>query len=371
MPHGELRQRHDRHQGVVEVVGDAAGERAQRVQLLRMPQLTFEVPLPLLGGLQLGYVAEDDEGPARRLAFFGQRRDLGLHHPGLAVGANDAEPRRRPPVAAAEGVPHRGQHRPILFVNKRQKRRKRRLGHAALQAQQTIELVRPLVDPGHVVAQDAAGLAGALGERQVLLASGQLSLRCAQLGHVLDGDEQADRVAAFVKGHLRLAVQGAHLAVGSDDAVFHGLRLGAAPGRDRRGAHSFAVVSMHPLDEILRRRLEACAIDAIEVEDFVGAFDLAGPEIAVDTAHGADVLGAQQVLLAAAKLPVAFVARRSRVAQGRRDAIHLFDGRGYRRHRLVPGERVGGVGEDFHAAGETPADRHGGADRQQQHAGGQ
>src|SRR5580704_14092145 len=44
----ENAERDDRKQRVVEIVGDAAGERADRLDLLRVQQLTLElVPLPL------------------------------------------------------------------------------------------------------------------------------------------------------------------------------------------------------------------------------------------------------------------------------------------------------------------------------------
>src|SRR5436309_201101 len=48
-PQQQLRQHEDRHQGIIEVVRDAAGEGAERFELLGMEQLALEFGFPLLG----------------------------------------------------------------------------------------------------------------------------------------------------------------------------------------------------------------------------------------------------------------------------------------------------------------------------------
>src|ERR1700757_3090976 len=57
----QLRHRDDRHQGVVEVVRNAAGERAQCLELLRMMQLMLQLAPLRLGLACLGDVSEDHE----------------------------------------------------------------------------------------------------------------------------------------------------------------------------------------------------------------------------------------------------------------------------------------------------------------------
>ena len=57
----------DDHERVVEVVGDAAGEPADRVHLLRLAQLLIAQPQLLFGAPPLGHVT-DDRGQARLAA---------------------------------------------------------------------------------------------------------------------------------------------------------------------------------------------------------------------------------------------------------------------------------------------------------------
>jgi len=63
LPHQQLRKREDRHQRVVEVMRYAAGECAERFELLRMKQLTLELALSLLGRPRLGHIPDRPDAP--------------------------------------------------------------------------------------------------------------------------------------------------------------------------------------------------------------------------------------------------------------------------------------------------------------------
>ena len=89
----------DRGQHVVEVVGDAAGQRADRLHLLRLGEL-------LLERLRLGHVDHVEDRALAGAAAAGERRHVDLARQLLALGADrDVERRRcwpclrgRPPV---------------------------------------------------------------------------------------------------------------------------------------------------------------------------------------------------------------------------------------------------------------------------------
>ncbi len=54
----QIDERHHCAQNVVEIVGNAASQRAQRLELLRLPQLTFELGFGAFGSQRFRHVAD-------------------------------------------------------------------------------------------------------------------------------------------------------------------------------------------------------------------------------------------------------------------------------------------------------------------------
>ena len=87
----QLTEADDGRQHVVEIVGNAAGEPADRLQLLGLAQLLLEESL-------LGHVASDGEHDALAADLHGRVRKL--HQDRRTVRARDLERRRRDRTAA-------------------------------------------------------------------------------------------------------------------------------------------------------------------------------------------------------------------------------------------------------------------------------
>ena len=93
----------DRGEDVVEVVRDAAGQRAHRLELLRLAQLRFEPVALGLGVLARGDVFERTGHPVRP-ALLVTQRDAALAEPDPAVRARVVEPVLDLPVRSAAVV---------------------------------------------------------------------------------------------------------------------------------------------------------------------------------------------------------------------------------------------------------------------------
>ena len=99
------------HKGIIKVVGDAAGERAQRFHPLCLQQLDLEFPTPLLDGTHLGYILERAEEAGDLAGLIEYRVAFAPDNPNLAVGPDHAEfaccvasPASRDPIRGARRI---------------------------------------------------------------------------------------------------------------------------------------------------------------------------------------------------------------------------------------------------------------------------
>ena len=83
----------DREEQVVEIVGHAAGQLPERLELLRLAQLTLEVRVLELDGLALGFVEHDADHPRRRPVCIPEHSASAEHRPDLAGRPHDTTKR--------------------------------------------------------------------------------------------------------------------------------------------------------------------------------------------------------------------------------------------------------------------------------------
>src|SRR6185312_4780963 len=168
-PRRQLRQRHDRHQRVVQIMRDAAGERAERFELLRMQQLALEFAFAYLCDNALRDIVQRAEDAYRTAALTEMRVDLAAQHAFFAIGPDNAEfehvgiPLARAVLRLAEGFTVFGMH--IL-----QRRLPGRRRAVLIDAEDAIHLIRPGDLAGREVVIEAAHISDTLRAHEVFAA---------------------------------------------------------------------------------------------------------------------------------------------------------------------------------------------------------
>ena len=312
-------------------MGDAAGELADRLQLLGMVQAglglvafgergldafgeqVVDVHQVAFGLFLVGDVHADadeaDEHAARPIAGLGDRADPS---PGAVASA----------IAGLEGEDLAGGFaRHLLLEDARQVLGVQALTPVEVQGRLVgdaeevdIGLVDEFAPPvGHGDPQQHRGAVGQGAETGV--AFPHLFKCMAPFGDVDIDAYGADRLAGAVLQHLAAREHPADLAVGPQDAIFGGGELARPDGRHVALAHPFTVFRMHRAEQGadigvgVRRQAE----DAVEGR---GPVALAGGDVPVPEADLAGLLGHLQARLAAVQGGLGLVQAQDDLAQG-------------------------------------------------------
>jgi hypothetical protein len=292
----------DRAEDIVEVVRDAAGERAHGLEVLGAAQAALQGPQLFLGLLALRHVLHEPHHAGRAAGIVEEHAAPRLQPADGAVGMRHAVlgGKIARPARMLDRLLHR---RPILRVHELFPGFEAAVAAARAQPVHRLELGRPavLALAGADLPLEGHGARRLLRQIEHLLPGEQRRLRPHALGHVGRGaDVLVDRA---VGARHRAAHAGkVPRALGQDNPV---VDLVGAP-RTRRllqlAAHALPIVRMQRGEEELHRRLGCAGLEAEHAELLLRPGHLAAGENPGPAAGEADALRLGQERLAQPQL---------------------------------------------------------------------
>ena len=286
----DLRVAGNDHQQVVEVVGDAAGELADRLHFLRLRELLarlFERDLRLA---LLGDVAHQ-LGEADQLARLAADR---VHHNAGEEAA--AVLAHQPEIALELALARRGDERLVgdvvlaLLLGQEDAE----MAADDLVGLVTLDALGAVVPAAHapVGVEHVDRVIARAPEQQavVLLGFAQGLLGLLALGDVDADAEHAHGTAIAAADHLARAVQMAHAAVGPDDALLVAEGFARLQRLADARTHLRAVVGVNEVHELVERAAEALGRHAVDLVQLVGPGDAVARDIPRPAAEIAEPL---------------------------------------------------------------------------------